>query len=459
LIKFVLYLGLTVFGIVAAVVSPLAGAIAAIEAYLFNPVVFDPSGHVHYQQWTAIAFIVGVLLHTGQVALPPARRERSLLVSLWIFLGVAAIGSVFALISPKLAFVALFEVFKTIIVATFLVLALRTEKQLRYFLLACMVGVLHAAMLHVIGSRLGYIPNSLEREFGVLPDGQTPVMVCFVPLLLVCAATGKTKLEKILAFCTLPIAIDSVVNTYQRTGFVALGAEVALLMLLGGGKVVKRLLPVALVALVLFLTRMTPQNYWTWVQTISTPTQEGSANSRFVVGLASIHMLRDHPLGVGYGNYLRVSPRYLDPRYLTNGTRSAHNTFFSIACETGIIGFAFWIYAFGGAAMYLRKIRKRPVEELATVPLGRYALGIEVGLYGWAVAGLFQGNQEVDPAYWFVALAVVLTRLHAQALARAQVPAGGSPALGMAAANGGYAPGTVIVPVTWSRSKWLRTPQ
>jgi hypothetical protein len=443
---------------VAAFVSPLAGAIAAIEAYLFNPSIFDLPGHIHYQQWTTIAFIAGVVLQTGQAVLPPARRERSLIITLWIFLGISACGAVFALVSTKLAFTELFEVFKTIVVTTFLVRALRTENQLRYFLMACMVGVLHAATLHVVGPKLGYISSSMGREFGVLPDDQTPVMVCFVPLLLVCAATGKTKLEKILAFCTLPIAIDSVVNTYQRAGFVAMGAEVALLVLLGGGKVVRRLLPVALVALVLFVTRMTPQNYWTWINTISAPTQEGSANARFVIGKASMQMLRDHPMGVGYGNYLRVSPRYLDSTYLTNGTRSAHNSFFSIACETGVLGFAFWIYAFGGAAMYLRKVRKRSVEGLSTIPLRQYALAIEVGIYGWAVAGLFQGNQEVDPAYWFVALAVVMTRLHAQALAKVDVPAGSpAPALGMAAANGGYPPGTVLVPVTWSRQKWSRT--
>src|SRR5262249_6077247 len=117
------------------------------------------------------------------------------------------------------------------------------------------------------------------------------------------------------------------------------------------------------------------------------------------------------------------------------------------------------IYAFAGAALYLRRVRKQSVEGLTTIPLGQYALAIEVGLYGWAVAGLFQGNQEIDPAYWFVALAVIMTRLHAQAVAKAAVPAGPAPALGMAAANGGYAPGTVLVPVTWSRApKWSRTP-
>src|SRR5205807_222528 len=40
------------------------------------------------------------------------------------------------------------------------------------------------------------------------------------------------------------------------------------------------------------------------------------------------------------------------------------------------------------------------------------AMGMEMGLYGWLVGGCFMDDQEVDPAYWFAALTVVLTRLH-----------------------------------------------
>jgi hypothetical protein len=46
--------------------------------------------------------------------------------------------------------------------------------------------------------------------------------------------------------------------------------------------------------------------------------------------------------------------------------------------------------------------------------LAVYALGIELGLYGWMVGGLFHAMHEVDPAYWFVGFAVVLTRLQGQ---------------------------------------------
>jgi hypothetical protein len=84
-----------------------------------------------------------------------------------------------------------------------------------------------------------------------------------------------------------------------------------------------------------------------------------------------------------------------------------------ILCETGIVGFPFWILSFGGAAWFLRRIRKRSdPSNLTRVEV--YAMGLEVGLYGWLVTGLFHDTQDVDPAYWIIVLAIALTRLHAQ---------------------------------------------
>jgi O-antigen ligase len=137
-------------------------------------------------------------------------------------------------------------------------------------------------------------------------------------------------------------------------------------------------------------------------------------------------MLLDHPFGVGYRNYLDVAADYLAPEFLQNGKRAAHNNYFTIVCETGIEGFTPWILAFLGSCWMLRKIRKRAdLRHLTRVEI--YAMGIEIGLYGWMVTGFFHNTHETDPAYWFVGLAVVLTRLHAQQIHVASI-ADASPA-------------------------------
>jgi hypothetical protein len=412
LFKLILYLGLTLVGIVAALISPVAGAIAAVEGYLLNPAIFELPGNPHFQQWVTIAFFAGVFLYRGP-ALPRVGREGSIIWSLWIFLAIAALGAVFAEYSSAVAFTWLWELVKTVVMATLLVKAIRTEQHVRWLLIACIVGVLHAATLHVVGAKIGYIGLGQSREYGVLPDDQTAVMVCFMPLLIIVASTGQTKWERLLALCTIPMALDSIVNTYQRTGLVCIVAEVGLLVLFSGMRVLWRILPIGILGGALFIVKFTPTDYWNWMKTLEAPTEEASADSRLIVNRGSIAMLLHHPMGVGYRNYPVISPQYLPASVLSHGARSAHNSFFTIICENGVFGFCVWIFSFAGAIVYLRRIRKS--SRGAITPLVNYALALEVGLFGWAVNGLSMAEHEVDPAYWFLALTVVMVRLHHQA--------------------------------------------
>jgi O-antigen ligase len=125
-------------------------------------------------------------------------------------------------------------------------------------------------------------------------------------------------------------------------------------------------------------------------------------------------MFLDYPMGVGYRNYPYVSPRYLPDGVLTavgeQRVRSAHNSYFTVLCETGIIGFIIWTSMFVLAIRLFRRLRKRNKGKAAS-EVAIYGMAFEVGLYGWAIGGWTQAYHEVDPAYWFVGCAVILTRL------------------------------------------------
>jgi O-antigen ligase len=446
LIKLAFYLGLAALGVVAALLSPVAGAIGAVEAYLLNPSAIEMSGNtIPFQMIMTVAFIAGLVAHWAP-GLPSRGFDRYPIASLWMFLAYALVAAPFSQFSALIAYTQLFEVFKTILFSTLLLWAIRNEEHLRVFMNAIVLGVLHASTLHVLGPKFGYISMARGREYGVLPDTQAGTMVIFIPLLLVIAATGKSKTERILAFITLGMSVDSLVNTYERTGFVSLSVEICLFLLLNR-KVVMRFLPLGLVLGTIMLLRFTPDNYWHWISTIQKPTEEGSANSRLVVNKASARMFMDHPLGVGYRNYPFIAQQYLPVQMLTVGnTRAAHNIYFSILCETGVIGFIAWMGAFIGATRLLRRLRKVR-EGGGMIPM--YALGLEIGIYGWFVDGCFMGDHELDPAYWFVALAIIMTRLYALRLEKERLePAAGSSVarpLAAVATNGGrIRPRTVI---------------
>jgi O-antigen ligase len=413
MVKAALYLGLAALAILATFINPFIGVIACIEAYLMNPVAIDmDDGQFRYQLWTSIAFIISFLIHRPAV-LSHVRRENWVLKCLWAFVALAALSSQWATISSDVALDAIYEVVKTVAIVSLFVRVIRTEKQMTAVMMACVIGVMHASFLHIFGPRYGYVNAALGRGDGVLPDAQTGVMVLFAPLIILLAMFGSHK-EKILCWCALPLVVDSIVTTYERTGFTALIIEFVLVFLFVPRAQKRQLIPALVGGLGLLIFRFTPPDYWEKMSTIATPHEEASAESRFVINDASWRMFLDHPMGVGYRNYPQTSPRYLDTGYLTKAddgelVRSAHNTYFTVLCETGVFGFAIWIAGFGGTILMLRGIRKRAGPNMGRLEF--YATGLEIGLFGWCIGGWFQSYHEVDPAYWFVGFAVVLFRL------------------------------------------------
>src|SRR5436190_1234143 len=117
MLKAVFYLGLTAVGIVAALFSPLAGAIACIEAYLLIP------------RPRPVERVSG---------------ETSILWLVWTFLGICALSAAWAEVTSSAALDAASDLAKTVLMATALLWAIRSEADLSKLMTAFLVGVLHA---------------------------------------------------------------------------------------------------------------------------------------------------------------------------------------------------------------------------------------------------------------------------------------------------------------------------
>jgi O-antigen ligase len=413
MLKAILYLSFTLFGICSTFVDPFYGVLTCLAAYLLNPTVLSMTdGDFRYQFWTTSALLLSVILHRSR---RPAETGSEVwcMRLMWSFVIFAALTSTWAVVSASIALQTVYEVLKTVLLVALMVRLVRTERQMTMMVNLFIIGAFHAAVLHVLGTRWGYVPSSFAREMGVLPDSQTAVMVLFVPLLLLLAVFG-TRMQRLLCWCALPFVLDSIIGTYERTGFVALLAEVLLLLIYLPTRITFRALPALVVGAGLFAFYFTPPDYWTKMRTIEDPTEEASANSRFIINGASERMFLDYPMGVGYRNYPYVSPRYLPDDVLTSvgdqRLRSAHNSYFTILCETGVIGFVIWMSMFVFALVLFRRLRKQGKGKSISV-LAIYGMAFEVGLYGWAMGGWTQAYHEVDPAYWFVGCAVILIRL------------------------------------------------
>jgi hypothetical protein len=415
MLKTLLYGTLGIVGVIAALMSPLAGAVAVIEAYMMNPVVFSPDlVTVRFQFAVTAAFLFGLLLHQPKGVAKVGSEGRLILV-LCAFALLAVTSSLWAVMSSRVAYASAINLCKTILVACLIPLAIENERGMRIVLWACVIGAAHAAFMHVVGGNLEYIEAWRLEEFGILPDGQASVMVFFLPAVVMLAVYAEKVSWRILCWLAVPIVIDSVVNTYQRAYFVALAAEAVCFLIFLPKRIVIRLLPLGIVAVLLFVFVFTPPTYWDWMNTITDYENEGSASSRIVLLKASLQMFSDHPIGVGYDNYSLVSYRYLDPSFVQRdrsgrATKAGHNSFTMVACETGVFGIALYLLSFGGAWWLLRMVRKRS-REGSISEIEAFAMGLEIGLIGWAAGGMFHSDHEMDPAFWAVGFAVVLTRL------------------------------------------------
>jgi hypothetical protein len=416
MLKTLLYGSIASLGVIVALFSPLYGAVAVIESYMLHPTIYSPElKTVRLQLVTALAFLVGYVVHAPR-GLPRVDDEAKLFRIMCLYTGLALASSVWAVRYPDIAFSFAFGLAKTVFVTLLLVNVAKSPRDVSTLLWAILIGVSHAAFMHTIGAKLGYLPEDLHRdEHGALPDFQGSIMVMFFPSFLLVGLFCKSWWKRSFCLLSLPLIADSIVNTYQRTFVVAAAVQGLYLLINAPGRAKVKIAAVMAAGAVTAAALFMPEDYWQRLQTIKTYKSEASAASRFTIADASMRMLKDYPFGVGFRNYQYVSRNYLPGDSLTfdpktgERVRAAHNTWFAVACDTGILGIFLFCATFFGTWRLLRKTRlisrADPYDELALI-----TFGLETGLIGWAVAGLFQTLSEDDPVFWTVALAVLLYR-------------------------------------------------
>ena len=191
MIKSVLYVGLAIVAVVVALFSPITGAIACVEAYLLNP-----KGDSNAGLGISLPVLDVPCVHrrdcdqAAETGRQSRMGRRHHLADLDV-VRMCLLSSFWALVNSEEAMDSASDMVKTMLVATAFIWAIRSESDLSTFITACLVGVLHAALLHTFGARLGFISSSLDVGEGVLIEGQSQVMVLFIPLLVMVLLRGS----------------------------------------------------------------------------------------------------------------------------------------------------------------------------------------------------------------------------------------------------------------------------
>lgn len=365
---------------------------------------------VRFQYYSTIVLVISYFINRNRLEQVPAPTLLPMKL-LFAFLAMTFATSTWAVADTTLAFESAVDFGKIVLFSYLIMKIVRSEKELRILIWTILGSIWYAAFMARWGEEWGWIS---EHEIGIATGGTGTHFMLFFPTLALLAFWGN-KWEKLAAYFIMPFVLDAltVLPEGTRASFLNLVLCMGVFVLLAPGMVRRKsLLPLS-VGVVLFVFVLAPPGYFEYMKTILNPSMESSAASRDVINEASLQILMEYPMGIGYNNYALISMNYLPEEVLTEfGTRDAHNSFFKVATEFGVVGFVLWISTFVAAWVYFRRVRKTIQKGVVPTFTQLIAVTLTAGLLG-IIGGLYTHNyNDLDSLYWVVALSCVVYNLH-----------------------------------------------
>ena len=245
--------------------------------------------------------------------------------------------------------------------------------------------------------------------------------------LSICLGLLETEQKKWVKFLNLsgivflPLII---VLTQSRGAFIALAVTCILLAKQNWAKVRKRL-PL-IIALAVVVVVIAPDVAFKRLTSVSLQFQDldetaetkvhidqGSAAQRWLIWKIAGTIFVENPVtGVGIGAYNRAHvvvaarPEFLG---MAMGARDTHSTYLNLLAELGVVGvlcFVMIVYITGRTAYQARTLARASRPALAN-----QVLYLEVGLYGYLIAGIWGTYGKLVPTYFFIAIVYAASRL------------------------------------------------
>jgi len=197
----------------------------------------------------------------------------------------------------------------------------------------------------------------------------------------------------------------------SRGGFLGLAAVVLILIWHSKRRLVALVL-VAFLGAAFALAPVSPMKRFLH----PTAGDEGAKEARLVLWSAAWHMFLDHPiLGVGYGNFRLVAPRYVTKD--VGHDFLPHNEYLERLAELGVPGLLALVGMFVASIVTLHRVR-RAAQRRGSRFLVNAALGVQAGLVGFAISIFFLSAGFLRTFWFIVAVSACMPQLAAEATAR-----------------------------------------
>jgi len=239
------------------------------------------------------------------------------------------------------------------------------------------------------------------------------------------------KKAALVGVLVLPLVIFL---TQSRGAILALGATVMFYLVIQGKGRMRTIM--ALGAAAVLISIFAPNAVWGRLASLRSATKSGdmqaandnrSAEQRLEIMKVAAEVAKEYPVtGVGWGAYPSAHnafSRRSKFSSLARGDRDAHNTYLTLAAETGLVGLFLWlgvVFAFVRVALKgMRDIRPYAPE---------YALQIKfilLTLFAFGVAGVFGSFAHMSQTYLYLATIYALGMTASQEARRLQAEQGG----------------------------------
>ena len=340
--------------------------------------------------------LLGLVLRPQEVRFPAPVRWATALV-LWGLL------TTLTAVSPELAWPALVELLKSLVIFFVVMNALRTPQQLRAYILVFLVAFLiypaRGAVMNYLTGQL-YFGRTLWNGIYSNPNDLAAITLLVLGLAL-SIATVKTQNLRVrqAAIAYVPLTVLIILLTQSRGTFIGLLVGFGPTMLSRMRRRPSVAGPVLII--VVLAAVLVPAAAWhrfgditkvTSSETIREADKYGSAQQRFDILKVGWQIAIDHPLlGVGIGCYNEANAIYA-PRL---GKRDAHNTYINLAAEMGFPGLLLWLGLVGSVLAWVRRRRRSLEADDRTIQI----LWLERAIVGCLVAAFFASYSAITIFY------------------------------------------------------------
>lgn len=207
------------------------------------------------------------------------------------------------------------------------------------------------------------------RPYATFPHPNVLGGFLLVSLILINESKLKLTKEKIIGYLALALGVIGLFLSFSRSVWLTAMASAFWLNLayLKKRKASKKIFSLSLIAWVLILFFLTALVF-------NLPFNEAFAQ-RLKLAEISIEMIRDYPLsGVGLNNFIIHLPNYWGNPGLTYWLQPVHNLFLLVLTETGLIGFAFFVWLL--ILTFQRLFKKRIPLPLLVALIAVLTLGL-----------------------------------------------------------------------------------